>query len=328
MRLGSVSVIAAALVMAAGSACSSGSKSGSFPADGGGDAGADAGGGVTADQACSDLATAGCGRLQACAPFALETIYGDATTCAQRAALACTPSLGASGSQITPEQVDSCAQAVTGETCDQAAGNTQPMACDVPGTLASGAACGSDAQCQSGYCKIPLGSICGTCTARASSGGACTADAECAAGLVCNPVSTTAATCVMPASSGQACSATQPCSRTLACIGGTCQTPLAAGATCSATPDCNVAQGLYCDTQTTKKCTQTQTATAGQPCGIINGVAVACTAGAVCANFTGTQGTCHPPAADNGLCGPGVNCLAPAACVNGKCLLPNPSSCH
>lgn len=322
--------IAAALVLAACSSCSS-NKSSSGGFDAGAEAQAEAGGAVTAAQACNDFATAVCGRLQACAPFGIQTLYGDQATCVQRTALACSPSLGASGSQITAAQMDACAQAIGAETCDQALDNAQPAACNLPGMLASGAACGSDAQCQSGHCKIAMpGTVCGTCAPRAAAGGSCGVDLDCAAGLVCAPSgSGKGGTCATPGAAGASCSATQPCLRTLTCLNGTCQTPLSAGATCTSPTDCNGGQGLYCDPQS-KTCKQQQTATAGQPCLDVNGTLTACTANAFCLDADGgPEGTCHPTAADGNPCGFGINCVPPAICSsNAKCQLPDPSSCH
>jgi hypothetical protein len=314
-------VVAAAASLAACSSCSTSSndKSGSSTDGGAGDTGGP--GGITADEACNHFAMSLCGQLNTCAPFVFQTIYGDTMTCITRTSLGCLPALGANGNQTTPAQLDACAQAIGSETCDAAADNAEPQACDLPGTLAAGAGCGSNAQCQSGYCKIPLGKACGTCTARAAAGAACSVDVDCAAGLVCSGT-----TCVMPAATGAACSMTQPCMRTLACIGGQCATPLAAGATCSGPTGCDASKGLYCDMQ--KTCAQTGTAPAGQPCGIIGSSVVACTAGATCAVASGISGTCHQPAADGALCGPGIGCLAPATCIGGKCQLPSPSSCH
>ena len=314
---------AGAFALAACSSCSSGSSKGN-PAestDGGGhDAAVEAG--PSADQACNDFATAACGRLQACAPFLVQLAYGDATTCAQRSALGCTPSLTASGSKVTPAQMESCAQAISAETCDESLDNAQPSACANLGTLAAGTACGAHSQCQSGYCKNAVGTVCGTCTARAAAGAACTVDEDCTAGLLCNQ-----SACIAPAASKAPCSMTQPCTRSLTCIAGTCQTPLAVGAACSAATDCDGAQGAYCNTQT-KMCAQTQLAATGQPCGIVNSTVVACSGGDTCVNVMGTQGTCHPPAADGALCGPGVACMSPSVCVSGKCTLPDASTCH
>jgi hypothetical protein len=324
MRTAGGAVLAAGTaILAACGACSSSSGS---PASGGGDGGgtdAAVEAGPTPAQACTDFASALCGRLEACTPFALTVAYGDVGTCTTRSALLCTTALGAGGTLVTPGQMEGCAQAVTAETCDESLDNPQPSACDVPGALANGTACGSHAQCQSSYCKLAAGSLCGTCTAHAGAGAQCTIDADCQATLVCNSGS-----CIAPAQTGGACSATQPCLRTLTCIGGKCSTPLAAGATCAAATDCDGTHGVYCNTQT-KKCTQTQVAASGQPCGIVGGNLAACSGGDSCAGVKNGQGTCHQPAADGAPCGPDIYCIAPAVCTQtARCTLPNPSVCH
>jgi hypothetical protein len=239
------------------------------------------------------------------------------------------PTFGASGSAVDPSTMDACATAIATQTCDQALDNAQPSACAVPGTLAAGAPCAVNAQCQSTYCKPTAGTACGTCTARSSAGQPCTADTDCAATLVCGAgTSGMMGACVGPAMEGAQCSAAQPCLRTLSCVGGTCQKPGQVGATCAALGDCDVGHGLYCDTNT-KKCAQATYAMATQACGVVNGAAVACLASAQCTNIQGMQGTCHQTAGDGMACGPGIGCLPPAVCTTGlRCTLPNPASCH
>jgi hypothetical protein len=227
------------------------------------------------------------------------------------------------GTQATPVQMEACAAAVQTESCDEALDNPQPSACDVPGTVPVTGACGSDAQCQTGYCKPTQGSLCGTCTARVPGGSPCTVDSDCSASLVCN-----AATCIGPLPLGAACSSTQPCLRSLTCISGKCATPLPAGQACTAATDCAGSHGVYCNTKT-KTCTQTAVAIVGQPCGVVAGNLTACTAGASCANITSGMGTCHQPAADGAPCGPSISCVPPAVCTStARCTLPNPSVCH
>ncbi len=333
---------AAAFALAACSSCSSSSSgkgfNGSSSSSGGGsssggmDAAVEAGPSVT--QACDDFATAFCTQLSKCTPFALQEVYGDIATCKTRAAIPCPSALGASGTKMTTSDLEQCVQTVNAESCEEYLDNPQPSACSIPGTVASGAACGSDWQCSTGYCELKFGTLCGTCATRAmpgqtgpDGGPVCLADAQCAATLVC-----AGGKCVSPGMMGATCSTPPECARTLTCIGGTCQTPLALGATCAAATDCDGSKGLYCDVKGTKTCKQTGTATAGAACGVVSGGLVACTAGAVCTNFNMQgQGTCHPPAADNAPCGAGVSCLAPAACINSTgyaCELPNAGNCH
>ncbi len=318
---------AAGVMLGAGvivlAACGSCSSSSGGAEDAGVEATVEAG--PTPTEACTAFATALCDNLNNCTPFALQVSYGDTGTCIQRVTLACTPAFMVTGTQATPAQMESCASSVQAETCDEALDNPQPSACMVPGSVPLQGACGSDAQCQSGYCKPATGSLCGTCAAHVGAGAACTVDADCSATLVCNN-----AACIGPAPVGSACSSTQPCLRSLTCIASKCATPLTAGQTCSAATDCDGKHGLYCDTKK-KVCTQTQVAMTSQPCGLVNGVLTACGAGASCANISQTtgEGTCHPPAADGAPCGPGISCVPPAVCTStARCTLPNPSVCH
>jgi hypothetical protein len=321
-KAGGLILTGATLLLAACGACSS-SHGNTAGDDGGGSADVVVETGPSVQDACMAFATAFCDRLNACTPFALQVSYGDPNTCAQRGALLCIPALMSNGSSITPTQMEACAQAVAQETCDEALDNPQPSACDVPGTLATGAVCGSHAQCQSGYCKLTAGTLCGTCTDHSGNGAQCQLDSDCAATLICNN-----GTCVGPAQAGVTCGSTQPCMRSLSCIGGKCQAPLGVGAACTAATDCDAAHGVYCNTQT-KKCAQTQVAPTGQPCGIVSGNLVACANGDSCANISNGTGTCHQPAADNAPCGPGIPCVPPAVCTStARCTLPNPSVCH
>ena len=339
MRASTMWLSAAALLLAACASCSSsssgkggsGSGSGSGSGGDGGMSGSSSGGtGVSLTQACADVAKATCTQTRTCNPFGTAVAYGDEPTCEQRAALACMPLVGASGSSLTPASIDPCAQAIMGETCAELGDNSQPSACDFKGSAAAGAACGTNAQCQSGYCRLTFGTACGTCEARAGAGQAgpdggatCASDFDCQANLLC-----AAGQCVAPAMVGGSCSAQQPCSHTLACIGGKCATPVAVGGACTALTDCDGASGAVCNTMT-KVCIAIGKATTGQACGIVNGGFTECTGGATCGNVAMGQGTCHQPAADGAPCGPSIGCMLPAVCTtSAKCTLPDPATCH
>jgi hypothetical protein len=334
MRASTIWVSAAALALTACASCSSSSNGNGGGSHDAGGTTVDSGGGVSVMQACAALAKAECTQFSTCTPFTTSVLYGDETTCEQRAVLACMPAIGATGSTLTATQVAQCAQAVTAETCEQFLDNDQPSACSYVGSLAAGAACGTDSQCQSGYCRLAVASTCGTCATRAQAGQtgpdggppACVTDADCAATLLC-----AAGVCAAPAATGAACSAQQPCQRTLACISGKCATPVPVGGTCTSPTDCDGAHGAACNTTTKpNKCVAVGTATSGQPCGVVNMGLTECTGGASCGNVnTMLQGTCHQPAADNGLCGPDIACMAPALCAtSARCTLPNPANCH
>jgi len=337
-------LVAAAFAVAACSSCSSsssGNKGGSSSSSGGsggssGGSGSSSGGvdaGPSATQACDDWAMAICSQLSKCTPFAFQTTYADMTTCQTRVAIACPTALAASGTKTTPSDLEQCVAAISAESCDEALDNPQPSACSIPGTVAAGAACGSDWQCSTNFCELTAGTLCGTCATRAmpgqtgpDGGPVCLVDAQCAATSIC-----AGGKCVTPGMMGATCSNTAPCLRTLACIGGTCKTPLAVGATCAAATDCDGSKGLYCDTKS-KTCTQTGTASTGAMCGVVNGVLVACTGSSSCANINMQgEGTCHQAAADNAPCGAGVTCQAPAVCIKSTsyaCELPNAGNCH
>jgi hypothetical protein len=282
-------------------------------------------------QACAEFARAECTQVATCTPFNMTLTYGDETTCEQRAVLACMPAIGAAGSTLTRAQVEQCAQAVKAETCEQFLDNDQPSACTYTGSLPVGAACGTDSQCNTGYCRLGLGA-CGTCAVRAQAGQAaldgglpsCFTDSDCVATLVC-----AMGVCVGPSPAGAACSLQQPCQRTLACIGGKCAAPVPVGGACTFPTDCDGAHGAACNTNT-RTCVAIATATSGQPCGIVNGGLTDCVGGATCGNVNPTlQGICHQTAADNAPCGPDIGCMAPAVCAAGaRCTLPNPAVCH
>jgi hypothetical protein len=283
-------------------------------------------------QACAAFAKAECAQVSACTPFTLALTYGDDATCEQRAALACAPALGVVGSTLTASQIDQCAQAIAAESCEQFLDNDQPSACTYTGSLGPGATCGTDSQCQSGYCRLGLPGACGACATRAQAGQpgvdggrpACLTDADCVATLVC-----AMGTCVAPAPAGVACGLAQPCQRTLACVNGKCAPPVTLGGVCTLPTDCDGAHGAACNTNT-HTCVALGMARSGDPCGVINGLLTDCVGGATCSGVNATlQGTCHPPAADNAPCGPDIGCMAPAACTSGaRCTLPSPTNCH
>jgi hypothetical protein len=314
---------AAALALTACGSCSGGDGSG-------GDAHAEVKE-MSVTRACGAFAGAECKQLFACNPFTGSVVYGDEATCQQRATLACMPAIGAAGSTLTPSQVDQCAQAVTAETCEQYLDNDQPSACTYTGSRPAGAACGTDAQCQSGYCRLaPIG-MCGTCGMRAQAGQplaeggiiSCLTDNDCSATLLC-----ALGQCVAPAASGAACGPLQPCQRTLACVGGKCGAPVPLGGICTTPTDCDGTHGAYCN-PVTKTCQTIATAVAGQPCGILDAGVTNCTGGSTCGNVKLLVGTCHQPAADNSPCGPDIGCMAPALCsTSARCTLPTPAVCN
>ena len=275
---------------------------------------------ISIDQACSDFTAAVCGRMRACTPFLLQTSYGDARMCAARSALQCKPTLAAPGSQASAAQLNACARAISLEGCDEALDNPQPSACDIGGALAEGAPCAAGQQCQTGYCKMSAGGVCGTCVKRVGARYTCLADGDCVAGLVCDR-----GACAAPGGADSPCGGALPaCSRALTCLSGTCRKPSTIGARCASATDCDGNHGLYCNVLT-RQCAQMLITTANQPCGVLHNTLVACAAGSTC-----LRGKCIPPAADGASCDflDGPECLPPAQCISGKCLVPDPTACR
>jgi hypothetical protein len=272
----------------------------------------------------------------------VQVEYGDAPTATSRLKAQFMTALTAPGTGWTPSAAEACVQAIETASCADALANNLPAACHPPpGQLASGAACGDNGQCASGYCNLGPGGKCGTCAAALGAAGAtCYRDNDCAYGTVCNGSDLTSTPvvsgkCASLGASGASCDDTHPCLRTLACNAGVCAMPAAASATCSQTGtdffgSCSELDGYYCNKATNGTCTKISLAAAGAPCGGINGSITACSASGVCVPPNSASEKCMGPAADFGNCdskkGPG--CMAPADCIGGICTLPTPASCH
>jgi hypothetical protein len=331
-----LAVVLAALASACGGSTAAGpgtttgaTTSGTTTAGGGG-----AGGGSsvapTADRACSDAQAARCARLDACtAEHGVAVRYGDPATCEARGKANCLTALAASGTGNTPAAVEACAAATPSESCDDLLMNNPPAACATKaGQAASGTPCAFAAQCQSTYCAVPKGAVCGTCAPVPKAGDSCVATGECGHDLVC-PKATEV--CVAYGAEKAACDAGTPCAPGLSCVGadaqklikGVCAADGAkAGAPCDAkhltAAGCDPNLGLWCD-PATNQCAAISFVAHDAPCGALKAGGYAeCTGGATCVIPQGQkEGVCQAPAADGAACdtsaGPG--CLQPAKCV-------------
>jgi hypothetical protein len=319
-----------------GGGSSSGGSSSGGESDGGSDGASDAGAGsdaaLTAFQACGVVVTSICDKLQLCAPYLLETEFGNVSTCYRRQKLTCS-SLLATGSGANISNLEACAAAYALATCDALVSNRSPAACNFQGSLAAGSSCVAPAQCSGSdmRCSIPAGQRCGVCAPRVAAGQGCAGDRDCQTGLVCAKQNNAATgACAVPGGQAAACDPSHPCLATLGCAANnTCEPPLAAGAACTA-QNCNSLDGLYCDTRT-GVCAQILAAGLGATCGVAaNGTLTSCAAGAKCKMPDGsTTGTCEGTALDGANCDAtnGPPCLPPSSCVSGVCTLPD-TSCH
>jgi hypothetical protein len=243
------------------------------------------------DQACTDSARARCGRIQACSAVHLAELYGDEASCESRVKANCLSTLAAPSNGNTPGHVAACADAIGGWSCgDFFLSANPPPACAQPtGPLAAGAACYAAGQCQTGFCAIGA-SACGACAALPGAGEPCTPTRQCGPGMQC----TGDLTCRVPGVEGDACGKSAGCAPGLRCVGGSCAAYASAAAR-------------------------------GQPCGVVGGKAVTCTAGD-CQIPTGTTaGTCVGRSTEGAACDQtaGPFCEPPAVCVSGTCRIPS-----
>lgn len=293
-------------------------------------------GGVTREQACTELSTAFCDVYEKCLPVFISIGFGDKATCLSRTQKGCPATLDAPGTSANPNKISTCASSVKNLSCEAIVASTPAACVPDPGTLTDGAACSDDAQCKSTWCGKADDSFCGKCTPLSKDGAACTTfttatgatSKRCSRGLSCQKDM-----CITPKTSGATCSETSDCGFGLACFNGKCTLGGKVGAKCD--PEgktevgCDFLQGAVCNPMT-KVCQEIAKANVGQPCGLVGSEYRVCTAGGKCVTPMGmTTGTCLAPAIDGGACDPdkGPDCLAPAKCINKVCKLPDPTLC-
>jgi hypothetical protein len=283
---------------------------------------------VSADQAASDAANAYCNRAEACAPAFVTVGFGNVATCIERLKQSLLPVFGADGTSSTPERTEACAQAIPQMSCSDLLSRITPDACQtLPGSLAEGAACSADSQCQGTRCKVAADAVCGKCTSPAAAGAACNQDADCQDAMTC-----VSGACMTYAATGGTCDATHPCRPDLACKAGKCATPTPVGQSCKSSDECENSQGVFCDPKA-NTCQAVSFSAPNGTCGLVQNALVVCEGpGSLCTNVNSQtyQGTCAPVAADGAACDPanGPLCNAGAICVNKVCTVPNPGACH
>ena len=285
----------------------------------------------SAEQACTSYSQEICDKLMTCSAADFQKRWADLPGCEARYQLACKDALAAPGTATSPSREQHCGDEIASETCGDFLDNVDPPAdCRAPsGPRAFGAPCAFAGQCASGFCAISSTTLCGACTPMPNAGDSC-ADQGCGPDMNC--VASTS-TCQVPIADGGTCSRDLPCKQGDSCVGGTCvMDGTAVGAMCdpmlTTAPACNAADGLTCD-RSTHLCVTQPLAAAGQTCGLVNSVAVACAAGADCVRPTGSAtGTCIAPAPDGSACdAAGPFCTFPAKCVSGTCQLAGSMSC-
>jgi hypothetical protein len=311
--------------------------------NGGSDMGADAG--ITADQACNDFAKASCALLDQCRKHGTANAYGTLGACVQRTHDNCVRGLMAVGNPDDPAGVESCAIALPTETCDQYLQNTPVAACaGGHGSLATGAGCAFDGQCQTGFCGIPKGSLCGKCANAPAAGDSCAMVTACGHGMVCTPMQV----CEPWVLATGACdNMTKVCAPGLTCVipmgmmQGTCTAEASTvGATCDnrrqTAAACDPNQAVFC--ASSKMCVAINYVGAGAPCGaqmMASGDNVCTGASACFSPGGGMPAMCVADAVEGGACDLmiGPACMSPARCVvtgggaSGTCALPDGTMC-
>jgi hypothetical protein len=292
------------------------------------DGGAEGAGAISADQAAQDAASAYCNRTQACAPAYITDVFGDVPTCTARFKAVLLPVFASNGSSATPAHIEACAQAIPQMSCADLLGRNLPSACaTLPGTLADGAPCAADPQCQGTRCKVPANAVCGTCTEPAAAGAACGVDSDCQPAMAC-----VNGTCIAYGNQDALCDSSHPCRPDLACASGSCTAPRPAGVACQMSDECDILHGVFCN-PLSSKCESVSFTGTNAACGIVNqGVVLCAGPGSQCAGVVAPsyQGTCSAPAADGAACDAtnGPFCKPGAACASGMCQVPDPALCH
>lgn len=276
----------------------------------------------------------------------------------------CVNAFGLAGSTRTADELDACATAIEAEECGTFA-ELLPACAAKAGTLATGTACNVDAQCQTGHCDLfgpqAKGRGCGVCAETTPEGESCDAerpacalgtfcvgspdapsapkcrrvryvdpsascngfDIQCRVGFVCAAVDGAAPVCIPALAAGAACTDDAACAKDAFCgySTGKCTNRGKAGDACDAQNPCS--EGLGCD-RTSNKCAPLTFVEPGESCG----GSVQCREG-VCGQGTGAP-RC-PEVVDDGkgcLEGAHMTCRAPAACINGACVLPTTATCQ
>ncbi len=271
-------------------------------------------------EACLRVVADFCAKFNSCAPLFIQNEFGDVKTCEARLLIDCLNDGNAPGTGQTVDNILACQAIAKAATCSQFVSN-RVTSCDTKGALADAAACGSDAQCKSGYCAKNSNSTCGTCSPVVGVGKACQDDSGCEAGLSCGDTRV----CLKTVSLGEACDNTNQCAGGFYCKAAKCAAAAeTVGAACDGDGSCNFLQGLYCTAA--KVCAAIKTAATGEACGAALGTAAVCTGGGKCSPNE-QNGTCQKVAKDGEVCSDTIRCLTPAVCSGGKCVLPDSAAC-
>lgn len=273
---------------------------------------------------CDTLAKALCTRIEACAPQLFAVGWGSRATCEARLTPDCNKGLAANGNVATEADITGCAATLAGTTCAELFDGKLGSLCGLPGTLANGAACSDNGQCQERRCKKSAkGDNCGTCDKPLPAGSDCVEDQDCEGALKCNANKK----CALVAKLGESCE-NSACAFGTKCNAGKCVAALGAGAACVRVGDqdaCDLTgAGLIC---IAGKCTALVVSQQDGPCGLVGTTGGVCAGYGKCSAEIPKQGTCGAPRDVGQPCNDTDKCLEPAKCTGGVCALGDPSAC-
>ncbi len=296
---------------------------------------------MTADTACTKLATAVCNKIKTCTNgFVVERDYGTDANCIVEQKASCINGVNYPWSGDNAMRANACATAAEAQTCTDYLAGVILTACHIgPGRIEVGGACLSARQCASSFCRVPGDAVCGVCEAKADDGATCDTNEQCPSGSVCG-----GGMCTKPVALGAACSGAMPCGAGLACVGVSgspdrkCEKLLVAqNAPCDPAritlPSCDSRLGFYCKVAPsttggvasvdagandagvaaiTGKCEKITFAGAGMSCGTnaLDAVRVDCRGGIACRRLVtdaggsdrATVGICVADVAANAAC--------------------------
>jgi hypothetical protein len=272
--------------------------------------------------ACASYAEKFCATDERCWP-AFSEFWSDGATCLERAKVSCISRLSAPGVKDTADRVVSCANALSGLSCDKYNDRDRdrwPGACiPPPGQLPDAAACIVAEQCQGSACKVGIGAPCGVCSTVSPLGGACLSEEDCFNSMPCaNGICTAHPTSGEPCDKGaRYCVGGTVCRNIDATGLGTCAAPLPEGAACGG-EECDTWNGYLCD-GIARLCKRgTKLISIGGTCSY-----GACSFFAYCG-----MDICKAKPREGQPCVLGLmDCLPPAHCIEGVCKIRDAAVC-
>jgi hypothetical protein len=268
------------------------------------------------ERRCADYARNFCARFFACAGLDMARLFGTEDRCRTRVKLGC-DLVDLPGSNWPSR---ACADAYLSVSCANFNNNLEPSDCLTPGNFAEGSPCADETQCAGRRCIITQGATCGRCGSKRLTGEPCLSNESCQPGLVCASGNRL---CVAPGATGTACDPNNPCQAQYACRDGACTPRGQDGAPCQAGRDCDAFNGFGCNGgqgQCRKFSVAPNTCRTNS-----DGTFEVCADSGFCKADTNT---CVFAAEDGQACSldQGPSCRLPAACIGGKCVLPEVKS--